>query len=129
MTCQHFEEYLSSYLDNELEENEWKEIEKHLSTCIHCRGRMEEEKRTKSLLEKKVPWAKAPHAMRERILAEMESGSGGFMQGVLSFFKLKPFPATATVTATLGVIVVLGVLFYLRSEPPLQAAPTRSRAA
>ncbi|MCH7761269.1 hypothetical protein IIA15_07735, partial [candidate division TA06 bacterium] len=29
----------------------------------------------------------------------------------------------ATATATLGVIVVLGLFFYLRSEPPLQAAP------
>lgn len=121
MNCQHLDEYLAPYLDNELGKEERKEIEDHLSTCSFCRERVEEEGRIKSLLKKKVPWAKVPLGLRERILAQMESASGGFSERVFSLFSLKSFPAAAT--ATLGVIVVLGLFLYLRTEPPLQAAP------
>ena len=123
MTCQHFEEYLSSYLDQELETKERRELEGHLEVCSLCRGRLEEERRIKALLAKKVPWLRAPQALRDRIIVGIESSSGGFFAKLFSLFSIKPFPATATATAILGVIAVLGVILYLRHEPSLQAAP------
>jgi mycothiol system anti-sigma-R factor len=118
MTCQHIEEYLSSYMDGELEGNEKTEIEEHLTACSLCRGRVEEEKKTKELLAKKVLWVKAPNGLRDRVLTEINSASDGFLEKVLS---IKPFPAIAA--ATVGVAVVFAVILYLRSEPPLMASP------
>lgn len=123
MNCQHFEEYLSSYLDGEVPLEERKEIEDHIESCLQCRGRLEEERRIKVLLEKKIPRVRAPQVLRERILAGIETTSGGFFAKAFSLFTTKPFPATAAATSILGIVLVLGLLLYLRHEPPLQAAP------
>lgn len=121
MTCQHLEEFLSAYLDGESEEEERKGIEEHLTSCIHCQVKLEEERMTKALLEKKVPWVRAPQTLRSRIMEGLDSPQGEFLDRVRSIFTLNPFPATAT--AIMGVVIVVGILLYLRSEPPLQAAP------
>jgi anti-sigma factor RsiW len=105
-------------MDGELEGKEKTEIEEHLTACSLCRGKIEEEKKTKELLAKKVLLVKAPNGLRDRVLAEIDSASGGFWEKILS---VKPFPAIAT--ATVGMAVVFAVFLYLRSEPPLMASP------
>ncbi len=70
MNCKTVEMFLYNYLDNELTEQEYLEVEEHLKSCVTCRNlynyESEFHKFLKSEVKKTMP--KAPSELRERIL-------------------------------------------------------------
>src|SRR5207247_10826982 len=62
--------FLDAYLDGELEPAQLLDIEAHVTSCAHCRERVELDRATRASLKKAVK-ARGPEALRARALAAM----------------------------------------------------------
>ena len=51
MTCRHYKEMLMGYLDNELEADQAKDLEKHLAGCAQCSRELQELAKLKEITE------------------------------------------------------------------------------
>ena len=81
MDCKECKNYISAYVDSELEKNIGVEIEQHLSDCADCNTLIQTERRTKTLLIESYHAEKAPFSLRAGIrqqLAEQRERPGWF---------------------------------------------------
>lgn len=62
--CKHFEKQLTSYLHGELNDSDFKTLEKHLSGCSSCRAELEAERSTLHLLNEALEAAHAPTELK-----------------------------------------------------------------
>jgi len=70
---EYIERYIVSDRGTELDLEERAAISEHLAGCPECREKLESERATKSILQKKVPIVAAPPALRMRILATLDA--------------------------------------------------------
>ena len=64
MDCSIVREYISSYIDQELDDNTALKIDYHLKNCEHCSTEFEIQQKISSLLYKKLARIKAPEYLR-----------------------------------------------------------------
>ncbi|NLN40580.1 MAG: hypothetical protein GX160_01045 [Clostridiales bacterium] len=67
MDCKNFNEYISLYLDEILDEEDKKEFEEHLNQCPQCKKEFEETQKVVSLV-KELGEEPVPHGFRESII-------------------------------------------------------------
>lgn len=73
MDCQKFQEYLYPCLDGELDESLKVEMERHLSNCPMCSLELERERKFGYVLKTHLIKEKAPFALRETIVKQLEN--------------------------------------------------------
>jgi Tol biopolymer transport system component len=71
MNCEQVEELLSTYLDNALAPEEWREVTAHLQTCAKCRAILAEYSHNDALLSH-LPRVNPEPALRDRIFFSPE---------------------------------------------------------
>lgn len=70
MDCNDARPLLSAHVDRELSAAEALRVEQHLATCVECR-REAQALQAVSQLTRTAPYSRAPHALRERIVAAL----------------------------------------------------------
>lgn len=72
MDCQKIKEYLSPFIDGELEAEISLSVKEHISACPLCNLELEEEKKIDSFIRYNFPKENAPYELKERILSSIE---------------------------------------------------------
>jgi anti-sigma factor RsiW len=69
---------LLRYLDNDLNEQEFKSLRAHLDTCVYCQDRLERERALSRLLHDSRPLYSAPAGLRVQVSAGIEKNSARY---------------------------------------------------
>ena len=67
MNCEEAVEKVWQFLDKELDEASFAEMQKHLEECRHCFSKVEFEERLRVMLRRSCCSEKAPAELRERL--------------------------------------------------------------
>lgn len=127
MGCQHVQEQLSAYLEDELEPAARRSMDAHLEECVHCRRELEALRRTISALQSLEEIDVPP-----RLTAAIQAGiavrerSGWRRLGAWLFF---PMHIKLPLEAMALLLVTLGVVYVYRSAPELAQAPRPQEVA
>lgn len=97
MDCQEIKKYLYPFIDGELDRKRSLKVQAHLDSCPLCGLEFESEKKIESVINEKILRDKAPLALRERVIEQIElaearssfRSSGQFcLAGLLCFITL-----------------------------------------
>jgi len=133
MTCKEATKQLYEYLDNELEENDYSKIKKHLEVCRKCCEKFEFEQVLKKVVRDRARIHRVPQNVRENIvkqLAEMhEEGSRTGVsvsrleernkKGVFQLFRLRP----AYIIEAALILLLISVLSIYFTFPKPGSSP------
>jgi len=108
MDCQKFQEYLYLFLDREIDENLKLEIEKHLQKCPVCSLELEKERNFGHVLKTHLIKDKAPFALRETVVEQLERSKRKFSWRHIFVRQLAPSFA----------VLVIVVAVFLNLWPP-----------
>lgn len=78
MDCQKFQEYLYPFLDGEIDESLRLEMEQHISNCPVCSLEIEKERKFGHVLKTHLIKEKAPFALRETVVEQLEKSKRRF---------------------------------------------------
>ena len=109
MTCDRYEEQLSALMDNELADDEAKELLLHMSGCALCRATLRSQLELRSSLREDLP-PQAPKELDERILIGVQRRHPGKPDRVaipVTFWQRRLSVRTPAVALT-AVVLVLG---------------------
>ncbi len=104
MNCKNCENYVSAYIDGELEENLVTEFEQHISECANCQTLFQAEKRMKQIVVEFYHPEKAPFSLRSGVRRDLskQHAKVGFFRALL----VKPAALIATVVVLLMIVSV-----------------------
>lgn len=74
MDCEDVGKFLQVYIDGELDDEDRRMVEEHLTGCSACRARADYERRFRSAVRARLPRVRAPEGLRHRV-AEAMSGA------------------------------------------------------
>ncbi len=129
-SCEQFEEHLSAYLDEELEENVAAKVTEHLQKCPRCRATLGDLQRVVSLVGR-LPRGKAAPELSELVIARLErqqlyGGAGEVPKvsatppGVLRFGRLIASAAVVLLTVLAAYLTI--DLTHQARQPDLRVA-------
>lgn len=104
--CNRIKDYLSSFIDGELDQQMSLLVKQHLAVCPLCALELEEDKRIDSLIRANIPKEKASYKLKEAVLKKIEDS--GEKKHPLVDFHLKP----ALVTA-IAIFLITTVIFSI----------------
>lgn len=140
MNCAEIIEYLSAFVDSELEAAKRTEFGAHFALCSSCRNEFELERMMKGIVRSRLTSQKAPAHLRRRILQQLEADAvkvEGESRGIRTF--LDPIisslarPAMGTILrirpalaiGAIAVVALVTLIFLGRRQPPeLEAQPS-----
>jgi anti-sigma factor (TIGR02949 family) len=134
MTCKEATKQLYEYLDNELKENDYSKIKKHLEVCRKCCEKFEFEQVLKKVVRDRARIHRVPQNVRENIVKQLlemheESSRTGVSvsrleernkKGVFQLFRLRP---AYIATAALMLLLISGFSVYLTFFRSLDSSP------
>lgn len=106
-----FEDRIDDYLFNRLDEDKKREFEEHYFNCTSCFEKMTERDELVSVIKNK-----GNIIFKDEYIAEAAKGET-WLEKITSFLTPRQW-ALATISAALLLIVVFGVLPYLKTTPP-----------
>lgn len=108
MDCQKFQEYLYPFLDGEIDESLRPEMEQHISNCPMCSLELEKERKFGHVLKTHLIKEKAPFALREAVVEQLEKNKRKFSWRHLLVRPLAPSFAL--------LVIVVAVFYNLRTH-------------
>ena len=114
MDCSRIKEYIYSFLDGELDDQNSLSVKEHLSTCPLCSLELEQEKKIDYLIRHNIPKEKAPYELKETILNQIKEFGEGKVNPFAHPF-LKPILATSAIA--LLIIVLISSLLINFNKP------------
>jgi mycothiol system anti-sigma-R factor len=119
MDCQEIKKYLYPFMDAELNRKRSLEVQAHLDSCPLCSLEFESEKKIESVINEKSPRDKAPLALREKVIKQIElaEARSSFWRTFHSFLPTKPKHAFAILTI-LAMVVSLFIIYYRTARAP-----------
>ncbi len=140
MTCKDAIEQLHEFLDNELDERNYKKTKQHIEMCQKCCEKFKFEQTFKKTVKNRFPIYKTPQYVLQNITnqwaelnkdynsadPEIEEPQGGYFKGIFDFFTLRPAYVTMTVLLPMTII---GLAAYLTFFRPAEFSPIVKVAA
>jgi anti-sigma factor RsiW len=106
MKCRHVRKRISEYIDEELTQDEKKDVESHTRSCASCREELEETRALHELFTSAERFA-APYGFATRVLANLEEKERSRLR---SFLLFRPFLLRTAQVAFALVIMTMGVI-------------------
>lgn len=121
LTCKDISEKISSWIDHQLEFQEYEDVSRHIENCPACHAKVLLEQQTRNLLKTKLPVVNIPAGLRDKILKQItaESVPKSFLQKIKDFLSTPithPVPITAVVAC-----LIVGYFSYMTwfYQPPV----------
>lgn len=134
MNCAEIKEYLSVFVDGELEASKRTEFAAHLSLCSSCRNELELERMMKRIVQSRLPSQKAPAHLRRRILQQLKAEAVKAereSRGIQSILDLmisslaRPVVRPVLAIGTIAFVALVALMFLGRHGPTqLEAQPS-----
>lgn len=113
MKCRKFQEHITAFLDNALDQQDAQELDSHLAQCPVCRDEYVMEKAARSLVRTRCKPVQTPVEVRQRLSEALERESAseqppvrrGWVREFLSSIYFRP--AVAFTVACLAVILIV----------------------
>jgi hypothetical protein len=118
MNCGYYLELITAATDNELLDDEKKQLDSHLLECAHCRNELELETATKHLLQKTFSNLKTPWKVRANIIEDLR-GEPGFHNKKKIFWEF-PLWRPVFTYATAFAAVIIFIFYFLQQQPAPQ---------
>jgi anti-sigma factor RsiW len=119
---EYIERYLSADIDGELSAEEQREVAAHLAGCSRCRAARAAELETKRLIRERLSIAPAPAALRERIVAALDTIRDAPVQERRLSFRCPAVRVSIGVAAALAAAIVVFIATRPPANPEFDAA-------
>lgn len=128
MTCKETINQLYEYLDNELEEENYSDVKKHLNMCGICSEKFEFEQALKNVIKEKVPLYNVSQQTKESIVKKLSELNENRIRtlsykpgreeerGFLGIIKLRPVYAIAAVTLPFLISAISIYLVFFKPQ-------------
>jgi mycothiol system anti-sigma-R factor len=129
-SCDDLNVDLLRYLDNDLSEQEFKNLRAHLDTCVHCQDQLERERALSRFLHASRPLYSAPAELRIQVLAAIERNSARYRSRWGWWRRASPLvlhwkmQVSASLAVALCLMAVPHVVQNLRAASYVEAALT-----
>lgn len=118
LQCADIETLVPTYLDDELAEEETRELEQHVARCFECRHQLDDEARFHAGLRRRLAPPAIPSAVRERVTAALDREDWNSRRHPeRAHWQSWALPATASMAAAAA------LLLFVFSNPPPQNEP------
>ena len=118
MNCLETRKYLSAFIDSELDTRTNIDVVEHVRMCARCEGRMEELNALKSRVEALMKSARAPQALRDRIM-EGINDPAAHKRGVgLVVRELASNGWVRALAAAASILIVFTLVYVVLLRPP-----------
>jgi len=123
VTCQLFEEQLSSYLDGELQAARAARLEAHLKTCPYCQAELRAMRGISAHIRAASTELQVSQDFDQRVLRTV-----GYLEVTGRIRKQRSF-LRPLVLAAMTLLALLGMIWYCLWRPPLLPVPVPHGAA
>ncbi|MCX8056435.1 MAG: zf-HC2 domain-containing protein [Ignavibacteria bacterium] len=111
MDCKEFQEYISPYVDNQIDSVKKNEIEEHLKICSSCFFDFKVESLAKRIVTFRFQKATCPEAIRNQIIFNLAS-QRSFSSKVINYIKVLFANKTIRYAIAFGVLLIGFLIFY-----------------
>lgn len=108
MDCKDCENYVSAYIDGELDQNLVTEFEQHISDCAGCQTLVQAEKRMKQIVVESYHPEKAPFSLRAGVRRELAK-----RHTKVGFFRSLFVRPAALIATTVVFLMIVSVAFQV----------------